>query len=470
MIFGDIPFSNTLICMCYSKATMTRVEIISKQNIKPSSPTPQHLKIFKLSLLDQLIPAPFVPMVMFYPNNYGVSDNKHHDVQERLVLLKQSLSHTLTRFYPLAGIVKNDLWIDCNDQGAYFAVAKVSCDLNQFLDDPNLLLINKFLPLSFTEPSSGGGQVTNIQVNTFECGGIAIAVCISHKILDGAALSTFLTGWSGTARGLEKVVSPDFVASLVFPSDDQLWLKDSSTVMWGSLFKKGKFTTRRFVFDGSAIATLKTMTSGENGVQNPTRVEAVSAFIWKCAMDASEKKHGAKRSSLLTHVVNLRKRMTPPLSKESIGNLIWIASAKCYDKLACEDLDDLVEQVRNGISEINGEYVKEMMDDQGAAVMSKSMKEIGDFGSKEEVDHYACTSWCNFGFNEVDFGWGRPVWVSTIGLEGEVLMNLLVLMDTICGGGIEAWLTLDEQEMNILEHDHNLLALASLDLSPLQTC
>ncbi|WOG99820.1 hypothetical protein DCAR_0519176 [Daucus carota subsp. sativus] len=445
---------------------MTRVEIISKQNIKPSSPTPQHLKIFKLSLLDQLIPAPFVPMVMFYPNNYGVIDNKHHDVQERLVLLKQSLSHTLTRFYPLAGIVKNDLWIDCNDQGAYFAVAKVSCDLNQFLDDPNLLLINKFLPLSFTEQSSGG-QVTNIQVNTFECGGMAIAVCISHKILDGAALSTFLTAWSGTARGLEKAVCPDFVASLLFPADDQLWLKDASMVMWGSLFKKGKCTTRRFVFDGSAIATLKKMTTDKNVVQNPTRVEAVSAFIWKCAMVASEKKGGAKNLSLLTHVVNLRRRMKPALSKESIGNLIWIASAKCYDKLG---YGDLVEQVRNGISEINGEYVKQMMGDPGAAVMSKSMKEIGDFGSKEEVDHYACTSWCNFDFYEVDFGWGRPVWVSNVGLEGEVLMNFIVLMDTKCGGGIEAWLTLDEQEMDILEHDHHLLALASLDPSPLQIC
>ncbi|KAK1400325.1 Vinorine synthase [Heracleum sosnowskyi] len=444
---------------------MMKVEIISKENIKPSSPTPQHLQNFKLSLLDQLIPAPFVPMVVYFSNNDSFSA-KHVRVQERLVLLKQSLSQTLTRFYPLAGIIKNDLCIDCNDQGAHFVVAKVSCDLNQFLEHPNLQLINNFLPC---KPSFSEAQVTHIQVNTFECGGIAIAVCILHKVLDGAALNTFMKAWSGTACGSKKVVYPDFVASVLFPTDN-LWLKDLSMGVWSSFFKKGKCTTRRFVFDGSAIATLKTMTSGKNVVRHPTRVEAVSAFIWKCAMAASEKKScGAKRCSLLNHAVNLRKRTTPALSNDSFGNLIWIATAKCKAKY-----DDqlgylaLVDQVRKGISEINVEFVKKMTGDQGAAVMSKSMKDIGDFGSEEEVDHYGCTSWCNFELYELDFGWGKPVWVSNVGLDAQVFTNFIILMDTRFGRGIEAWVTLDEQEMDNLEHDSDLMALASLDPSPVK--
>lgn len=445
---------------------MMKVEIVSKENIKPSSPTPQHLKIFKLSLLDQLIPAPFVPMVLYFRNNDNGS-TKHVHVQERLVLLKHSLSQTLTKFYPLAGTIKDDLCIDCNDQGAYFAVAKVSYSLYQFLEHPDLQLISNFLPceLSFSG-SSSGVQVTHIQVNVFECGGIAIGLCISHKVLDGASLNTFLKAWSGIACESEKVVNPDFVGSLLFPTDG-LWLKDASMVMWGSLFKKGKCTTRRFVFDGSAIAALKTMTSGKNVVQRPTRVEAVSAFIWKCAMAASEKRFGARRSSLLTHLVNLRKRITPTLSDESIGNLIWIATARCKAKNNELGYWDLVDQVRKGISEINVEFVKKMMGDQGAAVMGKSMKDIGNFGS-EEVDHYGCTSWCNFDYYELDFGFGKPVWVSNVGLDGDVLMNFIILIDTRCGRGIEAWVTLDEQEMNILEHDPDLMALASLDPSPVK--
>ncbi|KAL8150042.1 epi-neemfruitin B 7-O-acetyltransferse L7AT-like [Apium graveolens] len=446
---------------------MMKVEIISEENIKPSSATPQHLKIFKLCLLDHLIPAPFVPMVLYFPiNDNGAT--KHVHVQERLVLLKQSLSQTLTRFYPLAGIIKDDLCIDCNDQGAYFAVAKVSYSLYQFLEHPNLQLISSFLPceLGFTG-SSSGVQATHIQVNTFECGGIAIALCISHKVLDGASLYTFLKAWSGIACESEKVVNPDFVGSLLFPTDE-LWLKDASMVMWGSLFKKGKCTTRRFVFDTSAIATLKTMTSGKIAVQHPTRVEAVSGFLWKCAMAASEKRFGARRSSLLTHLVNLRKKFTPDLSDESIGNIIWIASAKCKAKNDELGYWGLVDQVRKGVSEINVEFVKSMMGDQGAAVMGKSMNDIGNFGSSEEGDHYGCTSWCNFGYYELDFGFGKPVWVSNVGLEGDVLMNFIILIDTRCGRGIEAWVTLDEPEMNLLVHDPDLLALASLDPSPVK--
>lgn len=441
---------------------MVKVEIISKESVKPSSPTPQHLKIFKLSLLDQLIPAPYAPIVMFYPNDNGAS---HSEIQERIVILKESLSQTLTRFYPLAGLIRDDLSIDCNDQGAYFAVAEVNSHLSEFLNNLELQLIHQFLPCepSFNE-SCTGARVTNIQVNIFECGGMAIGLCVSHKILDGAALTTFLKGWAAMACGSEEVVYPDFIAPSLFPTNE-LWLRDSSMVMWGSLFKKGKCTTRRLVFDASAIATLKARASSSN-LQHPTRVEVVSAFIWKSAMAASEKKCGSKRPSLLTHVVNLRKRTAPTLSDYSLGNIIWIASAKCKAKYKEVGFHGLVDQVRKGISKINGDFVKKIRGDQGSEVMCKCLKEIGNFGSKEDVNYYGFTSWCKLGFYETDFGWGKPAWVSSVGSNGAVFMNLIILMDTRCGDGIEAWVTLDQQEMNILEHDLDLLALASLNPNP----
>ncbi|KAK1388615.1 Vinorine synthase [Heracleum sosnowskyi] len=440
---------------------MMKLQIVSRQNIKPTSPTPQHLRTFKLSLLDQLIPAPYAPIVVFYPNNDGAS---HSEVQEKLLLLKESLSETLTRFYPLAGVIDDDLSINCNDQGAYFAVAEVNSLLSDFLKNLSLPSIQHFLPCENSFDGSGGGaRVTNIQVNVFECGGIAIGLCISHKIVDGAALSSFLQGWATTASG-DKAVYPDFIAPSIFPADD-LWLRDTSMVVWGSLFKKGKCATRRLVFDSSAIATLKADASGLN-LKCPTRVEVVSAFIWKCAMAATEKKCGSKRPSLLTHIVNLRKRFAPTLSDYSLGNLIWVASAKC--KATCEQLgpDGLVNEVRKGIYKINGDFVKKMRGDKGPAVMSKSLQEIGNFGSKTGVDYYGFTSWCKMGFYEADFGWGKPLWVSSVSLDTEVFMNLIILMDSKCGEGIEAWVTLDEQEMKILEQDLTLLSLASLDPSP----
>ena len=206
--------------------------------------------------------------------------------------------------------------------------AQVNVCLSEFLSQPDLLLLHKFLPCELIlKESAAGTYVTNIQVNVFKCGGIAIGVCISHKILDGVALSTFLKSWATIARGAYEAIYPNFDATYLFPTND-LWLRDSSMVMWGSLFKKGKCVTRRFVFHASEIATLKAQATC-SCVQHPTRVEVVSAFIWKHAMVASRENHGFQKPSLLTHLVNLRRRIAPPLSEYSTGNLLWIAAAQC---------------------------------------------------------------------------------------------------------------------------------------------
>lgn len=441
------------------------VQIISKEDIKPSSPTPPHLKTFKFSLLDQFIPSPYAPIILFYPNDCMTLA----EIPKRLALLKRSLSETLTRFYPLAGKIKDDLSIECNDDGAYFVEAQVNCRLDEFLTKPDLLLLHRFLPCELMKELTAVTYLTNIQVNVFDCGGIAIGICISHKMLDGAALSTFLRAWSATARGCEEVIYPNFAAPSLFPAND-LWLRDTSMVMWGSLFKKDKCITKRFVFDASAIAALKVVATSSKikCPTPPTRVEAVSAFIWKCIMAASKEKHGyqTRRPCVLTHLVNLRRRMTPPLSDNCTGNLLWMAAAKCMtpDK---PELHDLVGELKDAISKLDGEFVKKLRSDEGNSLMCESLKQIGELCSKDEVDHVGFSSWCNFGFYEIDFGWGKPVWVSSYGLSGSPVMNLVILVETRYGDGIEAWMTLDEQDMSNLECSSEYIKFASMDPSPL---
>ncbi|KDP36802.1 hypothetical protein JCGZ_08093 [Jatropha curcas] len=439
------------------------VQIISKENVKPSSPTPPHLKIFKLSLLDQFMPSPYAPIVLFYPM---IKNTNHLDVSSKLKLLKESLSQTLTCFYPLAGIIKDDLSIECNDKGANFVEARVTCRLHEFLAQPDLMLINKFLPCQFVvNKSTVGAFVTNIQANIFDCDGIAIGICISHKILDGDALSTFLKGWTYASRGCNEAIYPKFVASFLFPAND-LWLKNSSAVMWSSLLRKGNCITRRFVFDSSAIEKLKAQ-ANSSGLQCPTRVETVSAFLWKSIMSASAKVNGFQKPSLLTHIVNLRRRMEPSLSENSLGNFLWIAAAQYTDE-AKPKLSDLVSKVKEAISRIDEEFVKKIKGEEENSVLSESLKEIGEMDSyKNGRDCFGFSSWCKFGYYDADFGWGKPVWISSMGLEGSVFMNLIILVETRFGDGIEAWLTLDEQEMAILEGNQDLLKLASLNPSPL---
>ena len=65
------------------------VEVISKEIIKPSSPTPDHLNHYKLSFNDQLSP----PVSFYAPDHSDIKFNID-DISNRL---KSSLSEVLTK-------------------------------------------------------------------------------------------------------------------------------------------------------------------------------------------------------------------------------------------------------------------------------------------------------------------------------------------------------------------------------------
>ena len=106
--------------------------------IEPSSPTPDHLRHYQLSFIDQVSPQFFMPWVLFYPKDTNFNLN-NHEQRERI---KKSLSEALTQFYPLAGRVKDGLYVECNDNGVPCVEAVAKCELSEFLENPNLSTTN----------------------------------------------------------------------------------------------------------------------------------------------------------------------------------------------------------------------------------------------------------------------------------------------------------------------------------------
>lgn len=88
-----------------------------------------------------------------------------------------------------------------------------------------------------------------------------------------------------------------------------------------------------------------------------------------------------------------------------------------------------------------------------------SVPEAGGSDDEESqiVTMFCCASWCRFPMYEADFGWGKPVWFTTSE------SNSIVLMDTRDGGGIEALVNMEEQDMIRFERDVELLQYASLN-------
>uniref|UniRef100_A0A2N9ILY6 Uncharacterized protein n=1 Tax=Fagus sylvatica TaxID=28930 RepID=A0A2N9ILY6_FAGSY len=367
------------------------VEIISKEIIKPSSPTPHHLRNFKLSFLDQITPSLYIPIIFFYHSNHGVGV----DPFERSRSLKKSLAETLTRFYPLAGApINEDFSINCNDKGADYIEARVPCKLSQVVDNPKAQELIQLLPFephhSCTE--IGKEVLLAVQYNIFECGGVAIAVCVSHKIADGTSAVTFVNAWAGTSRGASEVISPSFDAAIHFP------LRDTTGFMPNEAISKENI--------------------------------AISAFIWRRFMAMAKAKQGNKKPKLFAavHAVNLRERMVPQLPVHSFGNLWRFAIATSLVEIE-KDCCFLVRQLRNAIMEINSEYVKKLQDSDGHLdFMKKTSKQL---------------------------------------VEGEIELfipckNVVVMMSTKDGDGIEMWINMKEEDMAMFEHDPELLSLATL--------
>lgn len=106
-----------------------KLEILSKEVIKPDSPN--HLQTLHLSLFDQFLPKTYVSAIFFY-------DDHQPDQEEILVQkLKNSLSQTLSLFYPLAGRIKEGVTVDCNDEGALFTKARADVLLSDVLRNPS---------------------------------------------------------------------------------------------------------------------------------------------------------------------------------------------------------------------------------------------------------------------------------------------------------------------------------------------
>ncbi|KAL5546711.1 hypothetical protein UlMin_006398 [Ulmus minor] len=174
----------------------TKVEVRSLRIIKPSSPTSHNNRNLKLSLIDQVMSS-YGSMVLFYPStssNTNTDDSSSFEVYAKSKRLEESLSKTLVHFYPLAGRLYHNISIDCNDKGSVFLGGQINCKLLDFLEQPDLNLIHRFIPKP-NKQATASNPILLVQLTGFSCGGIALGVSISHKIADGKSFSSFIQSW-----------------------------------------------------------------------------------------------------------------------------------------------------------------------------------------------------------------------------------------------------------------------------------
>ncbi|KAL5060763.1 hypothetical protein RYX36_032367, partial [Vicia faba] len=200
---------------------------------------------------------------------------------------------------------------------------------------------------------------------------------------------------------------------------------------------------KRFVFQPSIIKFLKELASSSS-VLYPSRVLVVKAWIYKHAVSSMGINF---KTSSFQMAVDLRKRMIPPLSEKCVGNIVWM-STMFADKEEME-LKDVVCKIKEGLSEFCDVYPK-LFGGNNFLLLSEFMNKVINLKSKKK-DGIGFSSWCNFPIYEVDFGWGKPTWVTTCGCPWK---NFVILMDRKDGNGIDAIVSLEENHMTKLEHEY----------------
>ncbi|MCL7044233.1 hypothetical protein MKW94_016024 [Papaver nudicaule] len=446
------------------------VDVISREKIKPSRPTPTHLKTHNLSFLDQVAGRNYVPLLLYYDGN-----KENTDTDTRCSALKESLAETLTKFYLLAGKIVDDeieRFVHCNDDGVDFCETRVrNCQLSQVIKEPDffeqLKLLLPFDPCDH-ETTATGAFLLSVQANIFEdCGGMVIGLYINHKVADASSFATFVNDWATVARCMvvkdydRKINGPSFEVQSLFPQ------KENGIGFKIPLFPAdGTQVTKKFAFQASKLAELKERCTNEaedvlDGYK-PTRVEALSTFLWKCFIDIDQAKLKAgapARLYIATNAVNIRSRMVPQLPTSSFGNMVAVTDA-IYSISNSEGTDryypKLVKIFRDAVKKIDEDYIAALQSTD--FILNHMMKLIEHFFSGQTLS-ISFSSWCRFPLYDANFGWGNPTWVSSCSTP---LKNAILLMDSNSSGdGIEAYVTLAKEDMVEFERHEELLELIS---------
>jgi len=423
------------------------IELVSRETIKPSSPTPYHLKLYPLSFIDNIYFSNYSPLLYFY------NPNKSMDQNSKISQLRKSLSQILSKYYHFAGRIKDKTTIECNDQGVLFLVTKVNNKLSEIPQNPTEKLLNPLFPdeLQWKEMEWRTSFIA-IQINCFACGGMVISICISHKLGDASTIFNFMNDWAIINQKFEEdkkelLVSPLSLldaGATIFPQRDlpifpEMVLKRENNVVF-----------KRFVFKPEMIKSLKAMVTSSS-MHTPTRVQVVIAWIYKHAVSIMGLNF---RTAMFSMIVDLRRRMVPPLSEHCVGNIIWFSYMLANKKEM--ELDELVCKIKEGLSECCNVYPKLFREKENNNI-SECLKQVTQ---PFPENLFTFSSWCRFPMYKADFGWGKPTWITTTCCSSR---NIIFLMDTRDGDGIEALVNMEEKYMAKFEHDFELLQYASFN-------
>ncbi|XP_070025758.1 acyltransferase Pun1-like [Nicotiana sylvestris] len=100
-------------------------------------------------------------------------------------ILEDSLSKTLSSYYPYAERLEDNTILNCNDAGAEFVQVQINSPISEFLQWHNNAIEEMIFPQGLPWSNCTKRALVVAQISYFNCGGIIVSMCIFHKVGDG---------------------------------------------------------------------------------------------------------------------------------------------------------------------------------------------------------------------------------------------------------------------------------------------
>ncbi|KAF8724129.1 hypothetical protein HU200_021144 [Digitaria exilis] len=329
-----------------------QVRVVSRRLVK-ASPHSAKPHVRAVSNID-LVPHTTIQITMFcvYPRPLA------GDFNAVVAAFEASLPSFLDHFYPFAGGIATNQSsglpeLHCNNQGAELVVGEADVALASLDYSTTATSVRRI------QQPYNRDIALSVQLVSFACGGFVVAWCTNHVLADGSSLSALVTAWSELKRSgtLSPTSLPNHDRSVfrprAMPSYDTAWFDEAFTPLHDAerqvnvLTTQESFVERLYYIEASQIARLRdaASTNREGGGRRATRVEAVSAYIWKAL--AGVVCTAGDTSCRMQWWVDGRRRLTRPKAMRNyIGNVttavVREASVDEVQRMALPDVAAMV--------------------------------------------------------------------------------------------------------------------------------
>ncbi|KAJ8759645.1 hypothetical protein K2173_009292 [Erythroxylum novogranatense] len=408
------------------------VDKISQSMVKPSSPTPNHLRRCQLSSLDQVMVGVSTPG--------RVVGNSHVDCIDEGVPLVEAKGSPCP-------------WDTCahasrSDAVDLFDHDNVAIGLHSsvLLSEKMMIHVEK-ISESMVKPSCPTpDHLRHCQLSSLD------------QVMVGVFPPWFLfyPRKSNITNTESNVSVPRFDTAKYFPPINVLGFDPSFEIVHG----EHNLLMRKYLFNAISLAVLQDRytdkRTGTGDHRRPTRNLALTTFIWERFLAATQTKPAPDTVYVLRTPINLRSRMEPPLPRQYIGNFVYEPVVAVLDNKAMDSYSGtrVINQMRETIRSVDKGFVKRLEDGEEHLKIMQDRAEA--LGSGKEVP-LPITS-CLFPVYETDFGWGKPLSVS---LGRWPYDNLVLLIPAKEADGIQVYLSLKKEDMFKFERDPEINALAS---------